>query len=383
MDWFPHYIDDFDADTIHLSAEEDGAYCRLLRWYYKNERPLPDNDNALAAICRISLEAWQAISATLRPLFVTRDTTKSTTRVLHHKRCDKVLLTQNKRRKDWKERQEKLRNNNIVDNVTRDSSECLRPIGEERIKKDSPPLVPPPGEKQKRGSAMADNWKPSEANTEHCLLKGYALGQITPIADHFRDHHTAKGTISKSWDASWRTWITNDLKFHGDPRHRSSPRTGSGRGDFVDVVTRLKAEAEREELLSGGWGVPAGGDELHDAGDDPAAAADGLAGREGVIDSAEAERLFRVAGAGQGAHAQPRGVPGGDGGTDQNVRPASAGVSSGRGAVRVDAVAEKESVVASVGRDVPGPGTIVRAASPHAQSADDGLEIPLFLRRTK
>ncbi len=29
----------------------------------------------------------------------------------------------------------------------------------------------------------------------------------------FRDHHTAKGTIAKDWDASWRTWARNAQKF--------------------------------------------------------------------------------------------------------------------------------------------------------------------------
>lgn len=30
----------------------------------------------------------------------------------------------------------------------------------------------------------------------------------------FRDHHTAKGTASADWSASWRTWATNAIKFN-------------------------------------------------------------------------------------------------------------------------------------------------------------------------
>jgi hypothetical protein len=33
----------------------------------------------------------------------------------------------------------------------------------------------------------------------------------------FVDYHLAKGSIFKSWDAAWRTWIRNDIKFNGKP----------------------------------------------------------------------------------------------------------------------------------------------------------------------
>ena len=50
MAWFAFDIDAYDADTMHLSAAEDGVYMRLMRHYYKTRMPLPDDDRALAAI---------------------------------------------------------------------------------------------------------------------------------------------------------------------------------------------------------------------------------------------------------------------------------------------------------------------------------------------
>lgn len=35
------------------------------------------------------------------------------------------------------------------------------------------------------------------------------------LAEAFAAHHTAKGTVSKDWEASWRTWCLNDIKFRG------------------------------------------------------------------------------------------------------------------------------------------------------------------------
>ena len=132
MDWYPHHIDDYDADTLRLTLAEDGAYSRLLRWYYKHERPLPDDEVALAAICRIGIDEWRVLDPKIRRFFVTRDTRVSHESVLFHKRCDEVIVTQNKKRKDGKKRQEKFRKNNALEDVTRDNRVGNASRGEER-----------------------------------------------------------------------------------------------------------------------------------------------------------------------------------------------------------------------------------------------------------
>lgn len=48
MRHFAHHIGDYAAATAHLSFVEDAAYHRLLRLYYRDERPLP----AEVAACR-------------------------------------------------------------------------------------------------------------------------------------------------------------------------------------------------------------------------------------------------------------------------------------------------------------------------------------------
>lgn len=107
MDWYPHNIGDYEADTLHLTAAEDGAYRRLVDWYYKNERPLPDDDHALAAIARIDSMQFKAMAATIRAFFVARNG------LLQHKRCNKVIAEQTGKRRDWKQRKEKQRKNGL------------------------------------------------------------------------------------------------------------------------------------------------------------------------------------------------------------------------------------------------------------------------------
>jgi uncharacterized protein YdaU (DUF1376 family) len=56
--WMPIYIGDWDGDTRHLDCEQDGAYGRLVRWYWRNGPP-PDDDNALSRIVGMTLARWR------------------------------------------------------------------------------------------------------------------------------------------------------------------------------------------------------------------------------------------------------------------------------------------------------------------------------------
>lgn len=50
------YIADYLADTMHLSAEEHGAYLLLMFNYWQTGRAIPKS--RLAKIARISNERW-------------------------------------------------------------------------------------------------------------------------------------------------------------------------------------------------------------------------------------------------------------------------------------------------------------------------------------
>jgi len=52
MHWYPRFMDDYDRDTQHLSLVENGAYGRLLDYYYQKRKPLPLDEVALFRICR-------------------------------------------------------------------------------------------------------------------------------------------------------------------------------------------------------------------------------------------------------------------------------------------------------------------------------------------
>lgn len=67
--WFPFYIGDYLADTMHLNTQQHGAYLLLLLSYYKNRGPIADNDTILAVITRMTLSDWMESRSALEKFF--------------------------------------------------------------------------------------------------------------------------------------------------------------------------------------------------------------------------------------------------------------------------------------------------------------------------
>ena len=69
--WMPLYVGDFVADTMHLNAEQTGAYLALLMAEWRMG-PLEDNANFLARIARVPLVRWlRTVGPVVRTFFDT------------------------------------------------------------------------------------------------------------------------------------------------------------------------------------------------------------------------------------------------------------------------------------------------------------------------
>lgn len=89
--WYPFYPTRYQRDTMHLTAEQDGAYRRLIDHYMLTKQPLPDNDIALSRIAGVDATS-NAISM-LRAFFENKDDG-----FLYHKTCEKLLKEQSSRK---------------------------------------------------------------------------------------------------------------------------------------------------------------------------------------------------------------------------------------------------------------------------------------------
>lgn len=64
--------------------------------------------------------------------------------------------------------------------------------------------------KQKNASQLPDDFTLNETSNEYANARGV---NITSELDGFRNYHTAKGSTFKDWQAAWRTWCDNSVKF--------------------------------------------------------------------------------------------------------------------------------------------------------------------------
>lgn len=86
MNYYEHHIRDYDAATAHLSWDEDQAYTRLMRWYYRKEKPIPaDLKEACRQVRATSKVQREAVETVLHEFFILRDDG------WHQETCDLVI----------------------------------------------------------------------------------------------------------------------------------------------------------------------------------------------------------------------------------------------------------------------------------------------------
>lgn len=74
MNYYEHHIGDYAQATAHLSFVEDAAYCRLIRKYYAEEKPLPADLKAVQRLVGArTKEERQAVSDILDEFFLLED----------------------------------------------------------------------------------------------------------------------------------------------------------------------------------------------------------------------------------------------------------------------------------------------------------------------
>jgi uncharacterized protein YdaU (DUF1376 family) len=89
--WMPLFIGDLIADTTHLSRADFGSYVLLICFYWRRGEPLPDDDRALSAAARVTLDEWEAIRPVMAEFFQIADG------IWRHKRIDEELAEARKR----------------------------------------------------------------------------------------------------------------------------------------------------------------------------------------------------------------------------------------------------------------------------------------------
>ena len=83
--WIPIYVGDYLADTLDFTTEQHGAYLLLIFHYWKQKKPIKNDQKKLANISKISLTKWKKISPEILEKFEQKNG------LLHHGRLDKEI----------------------------------------------------------------------------------------------------------------------------------------------------------------------------------------------------------------------------------------------------------------------------------------------------
>jgi uncharacterized protein YdaU (DUF1376 family) len=86
VNFYEHHIGDYDKNTSHLTACEDGIYSRMIRRYMDKEKPLDTDVNEIKRLVRArSREEKTAVATVLKEFFF------QLADGWHHKTCDEMI----------------------------------------------------------------------------------------------------------------------------------------------------------------------------------------------------------------------------------------------------------------------------------------------------
>lgn len=230
MHHYPHHIGDFNNATRHLTRVERSLYRDLIELYYDAEQPLPadDFDRLARRVMASSEEEKAALKYVLAEFFILDGG------VYRNERCDKeianYLVNVEKKAKAGKASAEARKHKAADEQQVLDGcSTNQSPI---------PNLQSPPEEpKEKprnRGSRIPEDWVLSDKQIAWTREKAPTLN-VSEEAEKFRDHWQAKAGkdgVKLDWEATWRTWVRNALRFAAP---RAGPQRPSSQGGFEQL----------------------------------------------------------------------------------------------------------------------------------------------------
>ena len=232
LPWFPFYPSDFlGAERVQLMTNEQvGMYVKLLCYQWM-EGSIPEKSSSAIAVLRLG---WGDTSEmtdfheVVSGCFVKHPTEKGR---LINKRLDKIRLEQEEislRKQEAGRAGGHAKARLAVLGSCHDSASsrtlAKSSYSESESKSESnkdiglslmqPDAVVTNGSTPKRvinrGCAIPEDFVFNERAEE--MAKGYGVNVHKELAA-FRDYHVANGTVFKDWQAAFRTWLRNAVKF--------------------------------------------------------------------------------------------------------------------------------------------------------------------------
>jgi uncharacterized protein YdaU (DUF1376 family) len=226
-DWMPLKIGIYHADTVHLTRDQHGAYLLLLMAYWRRGSPLQANDVKLAAIVKASAAEWRKLRPVMAEFFTEKDgfwfQKRAETELSNAKRLTDAKAQAGRKGAESRWQKDGTANGSAMAEPSVRDDFAIAPSPSpipKPVKKEATtlPVVAPSVPKASRGTSLPAGF-PAQEQTDRASTywrenkRPDLCPRVNDIAEGFRDHHTAKGTTSRDWTASWRTWCRNALTF--------------------------------------------------------------------------------------------------------------------------------------------------------------------------
>ena len=200
----PFFINDYHADTEHLSTLEHGAYCLLIMNYWRREGSLPADDKRLAAIAKMTIADWRKIKPTIEEFFTVEHGEDANALRWHHGRIEHELTRANakssKARASANARWQKDKNTVAM------RSHSVGNANKTRQVKKKETIVSK--EKMARATRLPDDWAPSSKTVEWAYKEyGFTRETLYQCLLQFRDYWCALGGARAKkldWDRTFK-----------------------------------------------------------------------------------------------------------------------------------------------------------------------------------
>lgn len=236
LPYYKAYPRDFFEGTAGMPFELKATYRLVLDLIYMHGGKLADDPRFIAGHLGCSVRAWNQARAKL----IEAGKIVADLGIISNFRADKELETLRTFQYKQRENASKPRkNNNIREAVAEQKPSHTEPDTDKKKEETS---VSSQKARRRPELPIPENWVPSERNIADAEARQLSAQRIDDEAERFRDYHLARGSRFRDWDAAWRTWIGNALKF-------AASRGGNSREAPGDRQLRLIADAARGDTL--------------------------------------------------------------------------------------------------------------------------------------
>lgn len=261
-DWMPLRLVIWRKGTAFFSPAERGAYMDLILAYWELG-PLPSDDAILQQLARVTdSKTWKQVRWNVLDKFIEKDG------VLYHERIDEertVALQKFQRKSDagriagQASAQARAKQTSTTDSTNRSTvgSTTGQPNVHTTYQVHTPNgvtqanacVAQAPKPIPSKGTRLASDWKPSEANRAYGRELGYADAEFDAECGEFREYFTgpnAAKPVKKCWDSALQRWLRENASRRFAKRNRAGQSGGNKRG-AGSILAALGSVLDRQD----------------------------------------------------------------------------------------------------------------------------------------